>query len=122
MNSWNFPNIFKGNGIDITVGKPAVILNLNLLINSELFEFRFDPSYGSNIPLLLFKTISKLNEDLLIDAVYELQNYCPNIRFNRDQVSITFKEPGKATIYIPATIDNENHITDIILYAEAKNG
>lgn len=121
MNSWNFPNIFKGSEVDIVSGAAGAISNLQLLINSELFEFRFDPAYGANVPLLLFRPKTKLTEDLLVDAIYELQNYCPNIRFDRNQVVITQLEPGRASIYIPAIIDNETYVTDILLYAEAKS-
>lgn len=119
MSSWNFPKIFKGNAVDVVEGAQAAISNMQLLINSELFEFRYDPAYGSNVPLLLFRPKTLLTKDLIVDAVYELQYYCPNIRFDRSQIVVNFKEPAKATIYIPAIIDNQDHITDIVLYAEA---
>jgi phage baseplate assembly protein W len=121
MQSWNFPNIFKGNGVDIIKDREAALSNLNLLINSEIFEYRFDPEYGSKIPMLLYRPKNQLTKDLIADACYELQAFCPNIRFRRDQVVIKYTEPGEAEIYIPITIDNNNFTTDIILYAEAKN-
>lgn len=121
MKSWNFPNIFRGNGVDLLEGEQAALSNLQLLINSELFEFRFDPAYGSTVPMLLYRPKNQLTKDLVADAVYELQAFCPNIRFRRDQVVTTYTEPGKATVYIPATIDNNNFTTDILLYVEATN-
>jgi len=119
MQSWNFPNIFKGSGVDILSGKDAALSNLQLLVNSELFEFRFDPAYGSKVPMLLYRPKDQLTKDLIADACYELQAFCPNIRFRRDQVVTTYTEPGKAEIYIPVTIDNNNFTTDIVLYVEA---
>lgn len=120
MVSWNFPNIFKGNEVDLIEGREAAISDLQLLINSELFEFRFDPAYGSKLPMLLYKPKNQLTKDLIADACYEFQAFCPNIRFRRDQVITTYTEPGKATIYIPITIDNNNYTTDVLLYVEAQ--
>lgn len=121
MQSWNFPNILKGNGVDIIKDREAALSNLQLLINSELFEFRYDPAYGSKIPMLLYRPKNQLTKDLIADACYELQAFCPNIRFKRSQVVVTYKEGARADIYIPITIENNNFTTDILLYVEAKN-
>ena len=105
MNGFNFPNLFKGNSVDVLTGKEAVTSQLALLLNSELFEMRYDPAYGSNVPLLRFKPDTPLNRDLLIDAIYDAQIFCPNIHFSRNQVEIVKTKPGVLDINITATVD-----------------
>lgn len=117
--SFDFPRIFRGNAVNIIEGRAAVIKQLQLLISSELFEFRFDPGYGSNLPLLKFRPKNKLTEDLIVDAVYELQNYCPNIRFDRSQVQVRYPEPAVIELTIPCVLDTDDYETDIVLYVEA---
>lgn len=120
MNGWNFPTLFSGNAVDIISGTQDVIKDLNLLVNSEMFEFRFDPVCGSNVPLLRFRPKTQLTKDLIVDAIFDIQNYCPNVRFDRSQVVVNFlSEPGTIQIYIPAVVDNQDFITDIVLYVEA---
>ena len=121
MKSWNFPNLFKGNAVDIAEDAIAAKQALELLLNSEIQEFVFDPVYGCNIPSLTFSVKSKLTEDLIVDSIYELQLYCPNLRFERNQVQVTFTEPGECSIYIPIRIDLNNFSTEVFLYAEAKD-
>lgn len=120
-NGWNFPKIFnEGNAVDIVTGAQNVVKDIELLINSELFEFRFDPAYGSNIPLLKFKPKTQLTKDLVVDAIFDLQNYCPNVRFDRSQVVVNYtNEAATMQIYIPAIIDNHDFIADILLNVEA---
>lgn len=120
MNGFNFPKIFKGNAVDIITKKEAVINQFTLLMNSELFEMRYDPGYGSNVPLLRFKPDTQLNRDLLVDAIYDAQIFCPSISFTRDQVRVTKKQPGVYTIEIPAIIDGSDIITDIQLLVEGE--
>lgn len=105
MDGFNFPNLFKGNGVDIIADKQAITTQLALLMNSELFEFRYDPGYGSNVPLLKFKPDTQLNRDLLVDAIYDTQIFCPNLHFNRSQVEITKTKPGVLDVNISATLD-----------------
>lgn len=121
MTGWNFPKIFNGNAVDVIEDAESATVDLQLLINSEIFEFRYDPAYGSNVPMLLFKPKSPLTRDLIVSACYELQNFCPNIRFKRDQVVVKYTTPGEAKIYIPVLIDNQTYTMDVILYAEAKS-
>lgn len=118
-NGWAFPFVFSGNAVEVLEGTQDVLKDLNLLVNSELFEFRFDPGYGSNIPLLKFKPRTQLTKDLVIDAIFDLQNYCPNIRFDRSQVVVNYTGPATMQVYIPAIIDNQDYITDIVLNVEA---
>ena len=109
MIGFNFPNIFKGNAVDLISDKHAITNQLGLLFKSELFEFRFDPGYGSNVPLLRFKPEGQLTRDLLVDAVYDAQIFCPNLHFTRSQVEITKTKPGVLDVSISATLDLNNY-------------
>ena len=121
MNGFNFPNIFKGNSVDIISDKQAVTNQLALLLNSELFELRYDPGYGSNVPLLRFKPDTQLNRDLLVDAIYDAQIFCPNIRFRRDQIEIKKTRPGVLDIYISATVDLNDYPMQLQILLEGEN-
>lgn len=121
MNGFNFPNIFKGNSVDIISDKQAVTNQLALLLNSELFELRYDPGYGSNVPLLRFKPDTQLNRDLLIDAIYDAQIFCPNIRFKRDQIEIKKTRPGVLDIYISAIVDLNDYPMQLQILLEGEN-
>lgn len=120
MNGFNFPKMFKGNGVDIISGKENVIKDLTLLLNSELFEFTDDPGYGSNLPLLRYRPDTPLNRDLIIDAIYDVQMFCPNVRFQRSHITVKKEKPGVLEIAVPLRIDNQNYITDVVLYVEAQ--
>lgn len=120
MNGFNFPKLFKGNSVDIISGKECVVKDLTLLLNSELFEFRYDPGYGSNLPLLRYRPDTPLNRDLLVDALYDVQMFCPNVRFDRSQITITKKEAGILEFAVPVLVDNQDHLTDVVLYVEAQ--
>ena len=115
MNGFNFPNIFKGNSVDIIDGKEAVIKQLSLLINSELFEFRYDPGYGSNVPLLRYKPDNQLTRDLVKDAIYDLLMFCPAITFLRSQIVIKKSRPGTYEVTVPVYIDAATHAVEIQL-------
>ena len=121
MGCFNFPKIFKGNSVDIITGKEAAVVQLGLLINSELFEFRYDPVYGSNLPLLRFKPDNQLTRDLIVDAIYDAQMFCPNIRFNRNQVKIEKIKPGQLLINVDATLDNNEFTTELQLLMEVES-
>lgn len=123
MNGWNFPEIFKtnGNGVDIIEGKEDVIKDLRLLMNSELFEMRYDPGYGSNVPLLRYRPDTQLNRDLIIDAVFDAQIFCPNVRFTRSSITIERADEVSYRITVPVTIDNSDYKTDVVLYVQAMN-
>ncbi len=115
MNGFNFPVMFKGNAVDIIDGKEAVINQLSLLINSELFEFRYDPGYGSNVPMLRYKPDTPLTRDLLVDAIYDLLMFCPNITFSRNQIIIKKEKPAQYTITVPIYIDTADHSVELQL-------
>lgn len=121
MKSFNFPRLFNGNSIDIIEGKECVFKNLSLLFQSELYEFRYDPGYGSNVPLLLFRTDTQLTRDLLVDSIFDAQIFCPNVIFDRSQVVITKQEPGVYRVYIPTVIATNDVINDLVIYLEATN-
>ena len=121
MNSWDFPNIFsrKGNGVNIISGQAATSKNLNLLLKSELFEMKYDPGYGSNVPLLRFKPDNQLTRDLLIDAIVDAQIFCPNVRFNRNLVEIEKSAPATYRITVPVVVDNDDYETVVAVYVDA---
>ena len=121
MNSWDFPNIFsrKGNGVNIISGEEATSKNLNLLLKSELFEMKYDPGYGSNVPLLRFKPDNQLTRDLLIDAIVDAQIFCPNVRFNRNLVEIEKSAPATYRITVPVVVDNDDYETVVVVYVDA---
>ena len=121
MNSWDFPNIFsrKGNGVNIISGQEATSKNLNLLLKSELFEMKYDPGYGSNVPLLRFKPDNQLTRDLLIDAIVDAQIFCPNVRFNRNLVEIEKSAPATYRITVPVVVDNDDYETVVVVYVDA---
>lgn len=121
MNGFNFPTIFKGNGVDIVSGKECVVKDLTLLLNSELFEFRFDPGYGSNLPLLRYRPDTPINRDLLIDALYDVQMFCPNVHFDRNQIVIKKTKAGQLEFTVPVLIDNDTYETEVMLYVEAQS-
>lgn len=118
MNGFNFPNIFKGNATDVITGKEAIIEQLSLLFNSELFEFRYDPGYGSNVPLLRFKPDTQLTRDLLTDAIYDSLMFCPSITFTRSQIQISKKEPGVYTVDVPIYMIDADYRIDIQLLVQ----
>ena len=121
MDGFNFPNIFKGNGVDILKDKEAITTQLKLLLNSELFEFRYDPGYGSNVPLLRLRVDNQLTRDLLIDAIYDAQIFCPNLRFNRNQVEITKTAPGVLEVSIAATLDLNDYPMQLQILLEEQS-
>lgn len=121
MDGFNFPNIFKGNAVDILKDKEAITTQLRLLFNSELFEFRYDPGYGSNVPLLRLRVDNQLTRDLLVDAIYDAQIFCPNLRFNRNQVEITKTEPGVLDISIAATLDLNDYPMQLQILLEEQS-
>lgn len=106
MNGFNFPTMFSGNAVEIISDVQAVTTQLALLLNSELYEFRYDPGYGSNVPLLRLRPNSQLTLDLLTDAIYDAQIFCPNVHFSRNQIAITKSQPAQLDVTIDATIDN----------------
>ena len=121
MNSWNFPNIFtrKGNGVQVISGKDAVNTDLKLLLNSELFEMKYDPGYGSNVPLIRFKPDNQLTRDLLVDAIVDAQIFCPNVRFDRNLIVIEKEGPATYRVIVPVIIDNDDYETQLVVYVEA---
>ena len=81
---------------------------------------RYDPGYGSNVPLLRFKPDTPLNRDLLVDAIYDAQIFCPNLHFTRNQVEIQKSSPGVLDIYITATIDLNDYPMQLQIILEGE--
>lgn len=121
MISWNFPRIFRHGKVDTVSGTQAAIVDFSLLIRSELFEFRYDPGYGSNVPTLLYRPANTVTEELLKDAFCDLQMFAPNVIFTRDKIQIKKTEPAVWQVTIPVYIDNANYASDLHLYVEAKS-
>lgn len=110
---WAFPKILDGNSVKLVAGIENVLDDLKLLFNSELYEYRYDPGYGSQVPLLKLRPKNRLTLDLLTDAITEAQLFIPNISFNRDSVEITYGKPGTVDIKIQALIDTNSYITEL---------
>lgn len=115
MKGFNFPEIFNTskNEVSIIEGSEDVIKDLNLLFESETYEFRTDPGYGSNIKLLRYRPKNQLTLDLLVDAITETQMFIPNISFDRNSVKVSYTKAGEVDINISAKIDNNNYITEL---------
>lgn len=120
MNGFNFPKLFKGNRVNVIEGKECIVKQFTLLVNSELFEFRYDPGYGSNVPLLTYKPDTQLNRDLIIDAIYDLQILCPNVQFTRDNISISHKTPAVLEITVSAVMTTNDIVQDVQIYVDSQ--
>lgn len=119
MKGFDFPKMFSGNSVSIISGRDCIVKQLSLLLHSELYEFRYDPGYGSNVPLLRFRPDNRFTRDLLIDAIYDAQIFCPNIHFSRGQIVITKEGPATWRVHVPILMDTNDVVTDVILYLEA---
>lgn len=119
---WNFPKMLEGNSISLLSGVEDVIKDLKLLFNTEVFEYRFDPGYGSNVELVRLRPKSQLTLDLLVDAICESQMFLPNLSFNRDAVTVTYGKAGEVNVQIRAIIDNNSYVTEIQLFQGGQNG
>lgn len=119
MNSWAFPRLFTSNRVKLEEDKQSVTTQFKLLINSELYEMRYDPGYGSNVPLLKYRPANQLTKDLLTDAIYDAQIFCPNIVYARDQIEIKKVAPAEYEATISAKIDLQNYITNIQVIIDA---
>lgn len=115
MTGISFPEMFDGNSVKLVSGVEAVISDLKVLFDSETYEYRFDPGYGSNVPLLRLRPKTQLTLDLLVDAICESQMFIPNIAFNRNSVEIKYLKGGEADVKINAVIDNQNYVTELKL-------
>lgn len=120
MKGFNFPNIFKGNAVEIIDGKESARTQLGLLIKSEVGEFKDDPGYGSNLPLLQYKPDGALTRDLIKDSIYDLQMFCPNLRYVRNSIQIEKHLPGVLKITVPMIIDTDQHLTTVSLFTEVE--
>lgn len=122
MTGWAFPTLFKSNTVSIEEGKTAVVTQLSLLINSEIYEYRYDPGYGSNVPRIRYNVDNQLTRDLLTDAIYDCQIFCPNIIFSRNDVKIQKNiRAGEYEVYISAKIDTNDYIDTIQLLVDASD-
>lgn len=121
MKGFNFPNIFKGNAVEIIDGKESARTQLGLLIKSEVGEFKDDPGYGSNLPLLRHRPDSTLTRDLIKDSIYDLQMFCPNLRYVRNSIQIEKHSPGVLEITVPMIIDTNQHLTTVSLFTEVES-
>ena len=120
LKGFNFPNIFKGNAVEIIDGKESARTQLGLLIKSEVGEFKDDPGYGSNLPLLQYKPDGALTRDLIKDSIYDLQMFCPNLRDVRNSIQIEKHSPGVLKITVPMVIDTDQHLTTVSLFTEVE--
>ena len=122
MTGWAFPTLFTSNKVSIEEGKKAVTTQLSLLINSEIYEYRYDSGYGSNVPTIRYNVDNQLTRDLLTDAIYDVQIFCPNIIFSRNDVKIQKNSrAGEYEVYISAKIDTNDYIDTIQLLVDASN-
>ena len=113
--------MFSGNSIGIEEDKESIHTQFSLLTRSELYEFRYDPGYGSNVPLLLHKPANVVTEGLIQDALYDQQMFCPNVVFSRDQIVLEKTAPAQYKVNIQATIDLNAYVTDIQLLLDIED-
>lgn len=118
MTGVSFPEMFDGNAVKLVSGVEAVVNDLKVLFESEVYEYRFDPGYGSNVPLIKLRPKNQLTLDLLVDAICESQMFIPNISFNRNSVEVKYLKGGEADVKINAVIDNQNYVTELQLLVQ----
>lgn len=115
MNGFAFPKIFDGNSVKILEGVEDVVKDLKILFSTEVYEYRFDPGYGSNVELVRLRPKNQLTLDLLVDAITESKLFIPNISFDRESVQVAYKKAGEVEIKINAIIDNNSYITELVI-------
>ena len=104
MRPLKFPNIFNTNNSNVWPSKSfkeSTTQNLMLLLNTERGELLGDPYFGCRIKSNLFNQNNQVLDDILINEIYnQIALFMPQIRVNRQDITISREERGKLYISI----------------------